>query len=124
MKRLIVIALFVFAACARHDDLPAPLDVQVPPLPQNLSVSTADNQTFELDWDIDDPSAIDQYGIYTQITLLGQAFPLEYQGFVDTTYAQVIFDTPVTSGTAVTFCVTAVTVENVESSLACETYSE
>ncbi len=125
MKRLIVvIALFVFAACARHDDMPPPLGVTGPPVPQNLTVTTADNQTFDLNWDVDDPSVVANYRIYTQVTVLGQPFPTEYQGSVDSNYAQVIFDTPATSGTVVTFCVASVTVENVESGLVCATAEE
>lgn len=125
MKRLIVVlALFVFAACARHDDMPPPLSVTNPPMPQNLSVTTNDSQTFDLNWDIDDPSVVANYRIYTQVTIIGQTLPIEYQGSVDSNYAQVIFDAPVTGGTIVTFCVGSVTVENVESRLACATAEE
>jgi hypothetical protein len=120
VKRLIiVITLFVFAACARHDDMPPPLSVTAPPEPQNLTVTTNDNQTFDLNWDVDDPSVVDHYAIYTQITVLGQQLPIEYQGDVDGTFAQVIFDAPITGGTEITFCVASVTIENVESRLVC-----
>lgn len=123
MKRQIVIALFLvsflFSACARHDDMPPPLAVTTPPVPQNLTVTTVDNQTFDLNWDVDDSSVVDYYKVYTQVTVLGQPFPMEYQGDVESNYAQVIFDTPATSGTEVTFCVSSVTVENVEGQLAC-----
>jgi hypothetical protein len=113
------------AACSRHDDLPPPLQLIDPPVPTNLTVETVDNITFFLTWDIDDPSVAREYYIYNQVEVLpGTWTPLtrlETSEPVDTTAVQIQTDDGLPIPGTATFCVSTVTIENVEGSKACAT---
>lgn len=114
VKRFIVILALVVTACARHDDVPPPLEVMTPPTPKNLVVETVDQLTYDLSWEIDDPAVVKEYRIYSEYGTSGP----QLEGTTDTTTIQVI--SPVALSGLV-FCVSAVTLENVESALTCGT---
>jgi hypothetical protein len=113
LKKTIAIffALFV-AACATHEDLPPPLDVIDPPVPTNLQVQTEDLLTYDLAWTISDPSVVKEYRVYSSFA--GQTPVLE--GTTDQTSIQVVSPVAVEG---ISFCVSSVTIENVESRLIC-----
>ncbi len=115
MKKLVVVLILMLSACARHDDLPPPLNVTVPPMPQDLVVETVDWITFTLSWNIADPSIVKEYRLYwrfasTSVELLPET--------VDTTTVSISVDPPIPAP-GIIFCVSSVTTENVESSLVC-----
>jgi len=113
LKKWIVIFVLLVAACSKHDDVPPPLEVMTPPTPKNLVVETVDQLTYDLSWEIDDPAVVKEYRIYSEYGTSGP----QLEGTTDTTAIQVI--SPVALSGLV-FCVSAVTLENVESSLTCK----
>ena len=114
MKKWIVIFVLFVAACSKHDDVPPPLEVMTPPTPKNLVVETVDQLTYDLSWEIDDPAVVKEYRIYSEY---GSSGPV-LEGTTDTTTIQVISPVAISG---LVFCVSAVTLENVESPLACAT---
>jgi len=112
VKKFIVTIVLVLIACARHDDILPRLDVAEPPIPRNFLVETTDQITYHLSWEIDDPSIVKEYRVYSKFA--GSSPVLE--GTTDTTVVEVNTQIPIPG---VSFCVSAVTVENVESSLTC-----
>ncbi len=123
MKRLIIISILVLVACSRHDDLPPPLQLADPPVPTDLRVETVDNITFLLTWEIADTSVVREYWIYSQVEILpGATTPLERiatEESVDTTAVQIQTDDGLPLPGIATFCVSSVTIENVEGQKAC-----
>ena len=107
-----VLLIVVVSACARHEDLPAPLSLVTPPKP-DLIVSTVDSLTFNLTWSISDVSVVSYYRIYTMIPLLGTT--------VDETADETIMNATVGPlGVVVPgleFGVSSVTFQNVESAI-------
>ena len=114
MKKWFVIIGLLVVACSEHDDVLPPIDVIDPPTPTNFQVETADLLTYHLSWDIDDPAVVKEYRIYSQYA----TSELVLEGTTDTTVVDVISPVAIEG---VVFCVSAVTVENVESHLACGT---
>lgn len=114
MKKLLLIGILVFCACAKHDDLPPAIDVIEPPVPADLTIQTTDFMTFQLSWTVDDPSVVAYYRIYSRFDFSSPA--LEDTSTV--TSVQVTSTIPIPG---VIFCVSTVTLENVESVLVCET---
>jgi hypothetical protein len=113
LKKLVVILGLVLVACTQHDDLLPPIDVTEPPTPANLTVSTTDFVIYHLSWQIDDPSSVvKEYRVYSMVT--GYAPVL--QGTTDTTAVEINAKVPVLG---VSFCVSTVTVDNVEGHLVC-----
>ncbi|UCG51260.1 MAG: hypothetical protein JSW58_13850 [Candidatus Latescibacterota bacterium] len=117
MKRLTPILVFVLvmAACSRHDsDLPQPLPIIEPPTPINFIVSTQDSIVYDLSWDVEDPSVVSYYRVYTQVLI-----PYVEPQIDTTTVTSVHVDLglPLPVG----FCVSSISVENVESRLNCAT---
>ena len=117
MKRIVWITLSLsvalLAACSQHDDnVPPQLPISEPPQPVNFVVSTADSINFDLSWEVDDPSIVDYYFVYSEI--LWPIPSLE----VDTTSSTSV---KVNTGIQlpVRFCVSSVTFQNVESRLTC-----
>lgn len=95
--------------------MPPALDVLEPPVPFNFSVATDDHIAFELDWEVDDPSIVSYYRIYfaspyTTVALLDST--------VSTSATIVTEDGLPIRG--ITFCVSSVTTESVESRLVCQ----
>ena len=113
MKRFIVILGLVLVACAQHDEILPPIDVAEPPTPMDFTVSTSDFIKYHLSWTIDDPSSIvREYRVYSMIP----GYTPVLQGTTDTTAVEI--DTQV-GVIGVSFCVSSVTVENVEGHLVC-----
>lgn len=117
MKRIVVALILAVVACARHDDLPAPLGVADPPVPQDFVVETADWITFTLSWDVADPSSIAEYRLYWRFPTTSPELLPET---VDTTTVSITVDPPIPAQ-GIIFCVSSVTLENIESSLVCGT---
>jgi hypothetical protein len=121
LKRLLaIVALLALAACARHDDLPSALVVMEPPVPTDFTVSTDDRISFDLSWNIDDPqSIVSYYRFYVAVPPYMQVARLDTT-VVDRSVTLVTEDgLPAPWG--MTFCVSSVTTENVESRPACLT---
>jgi len=112
VKKLVVSIILVLVACAQHDDILPRLDVAEPPIPRNFLVETTDQITYHLSWEIDDPSIVKEYRVYSQF---GTSSPV-LEGTTDTTAVEVNTQIPIPG---VSFCVSTVTVENVESHLTC-----
>jgi hypothetical protein len=112
-KWVVIIGLFL-AACSEHDDVLPPIDVAEPPTPTNFQVETADLLTYHLSWEIDNPAVVKEYRIYSKYA--GSEPVLE--GTTDTTSIDVVSPVAIEG---LVFCVSAVTVENVESHLVCGT---
>jgi hypothetical protein len=114
VKRLFVTLVLVLVACARHDDPLPPIDVVEPPAPKNLIVETTDQITYHLSWEIDDPMGVKKYfRVYSRFQSSSPAF----EDTTSTTAVQVVAPLPIPG---ISFCVSTVTHENVESRLLCE----
>ena len=114
-KWFVIIGLLVLAACSQHDDVLPPIDVIDPPTPDSLKVESTDLLTYHLSWKIDDPEAVvKEYWIYSQYA----TSELVLEGTADTTDVYVVSPVAVEG---IVFCVSAVTIENVESRLVCGT---
>ena len=109
-----VLLIVVVSACARHEDLPAPLTILgvpivAPPTP-DLSVSTTDSLTFILTWSVNDPTGVvSYYRVYTMIPFLGT--------IIDST---LVANAQVDLGVVLPgleFGVSSVTLQNVESAI-------
>lgn len=120
MKRLVVVLILMLGACSRHDDVPPPLDVTVPPTPQDLVVETVDFITFTLTWNVSDPSIVREYRLYWRFE---STSPELLPETVDTTAVSISVDPPIPAP-GIIFCVSSVTLENVESSLVCDAAEE
>jgi hypothetical protein len=116
LKKLIVIAALVLSACARHDDMLPVLEVMEPPVPANLTIVTDDYITFQIAWDIEDPTSMVSYYRLWAATPYTSAAPLDTTVLTSATI--VTQDGLPIRG--ITFCVSSVTTENVESVLVCE----
>jgi hypothetical protein len=114
LKKWVVIIGVLLAACSEHDDVLPPIEVAYPPTPANFVVETTDLLTYHLSWEIDDPSVVKEYRIYSQYA--GSDLVLE--GTSDATAIDVVSPIAIEG---IVFCVSAVTVENVESHLVCAT---
>ena len=112
--RIIMVALVaivvVASACARHNDFPPLLPIQEPPVPQNFTVTTPDDQLYDLSWSVDNPSLVAFYQIYTLNLFTGLPEPVDT---TTTTAVQINVGTPFPG---LTFGVSSITTENVESS--------
>jgi hypothetical protein len=113
MKKLLFVGILILCSCSRHDDLPPALDVLEPPVPTNLTVETTDYITFQLSWQVDDPSVVSYYRVYSR-------FEFSSPALEDTTrFTSVQVSSPIPVP-GVIFCVSAVTIENVEGLLECK----
>lgn len=95
--------------------MPPALEVLEPPVPFNFSVTTDDHITFALDWEVDDPAIVSYYRIYATSALTS---PVVLDSTVSTSATVVTEDGLPIRG--ITFCVTSVTPESVESRLVCQ----
>ncbi|UCH83441.1 MAG: hypothetical protein JSW50_13430 [Candidatus Latescibacterota bacterium] len=117
MSRLLLVislSMVVLAACSRHDDPPPALPIVEPPQPTNFTVTTQDSVVYELSWDVDDPTVVSFYLLYSQVDIPFAGLQVDT---IPGTSAQVNLGLPL----PVTFCVSSVTFENVESLLTCAT---
>ena len=116
MKRLVVIAVLLICACARHESLPPGLDVAVPPAPDSVTVETVDHVTFHVSWEVTDPSSLVRfYNIYWQS---------EFTALAELDSTTAVSATITTEGSVVvpgvvTFCIGSVGDDHVESRLTC-----
>jgi hypothetical protein len=114
LKKWVVIIGLLLMACSEHDDVVPPIDVAEPPTPTNFQIETADLLTYHLSWEIDDPAVVKEYRIYSQYGTSGPVL----EGTAETTSIDVVSPVAIEG---LVFCVSAVTVENVESHLVCGT---
>ncbi len=113
MRRLVVIAMLAICACARHDALPPALEVVEPPAPINFTVETIDNITYQLSWQVDDPTAIVTYfRVYSK-------FDYSSPAFEDTTSLRSAQVSTIIPLPGIIFCVSSVSDAHVESRLTC-----
>jgi hypothetical protein len=112
LKKWVVIFALFLAACSEHDDVLPPIDVAVPPTPSNFQVESADLLTYHLSWQIDDPAVVKEYRIYSRYA----TSDLVLEGTTESTSIDVVSPVAVEG---IVFCVSAVTLENVESHLVC-----
>lgn len=110
MKRLSIALVLLLAACSADLTLPPKIDGVVPPTPENLQVTTTDNITFDLTWDISDPTVVSLFRVYW---VFGGPPELVTTVGVDTTSVQVSTKPPV-SLPGVIFGVTSVSTDNIE----------
>jgi len=73
----LVAAAVLASACSRHDNFPPMIPVQNPPVPQNFTVTTQDNVTFDLTWSVNNPSLVAYYRLFTLNPLTGAAEPFD-----------------------------------------------
>ena len=114
---LVIIGLLALAACSEHGDVLPPIDVIDPPTPDSLKVETTDYLTFHLSWKIDDPSLVTQYRIYVRL----DPETLELWGTAAATDTSVLSPFAPVPVAGLVWCVSAITIENVESQLTCGT---
>jgi hypothetical protein len=112
LKKWVVILGLLLAACSSHDDILPPIDVAEPPTPTNFQVETTDLLTYHLSWEIGDPAVVKEYRIYSQYSTSGPVL----EGTTVSTSIDVVSPVAIEG---LVFCVSAVTVENVESHLTC-----
>ncbi len=66
MNRFFLLAaVVILVGCAKHNDLPSPMDLNAPPTPANFTVNMPDTGNYFLDWDVVDSLVVDYYQIYT-----------------------------------------------------------
>lgn len=103
--------VLVVGACSRHSgDFPNPIGVEAGSAPRNFAVTTGDNILYTLTWEISDPTTVSYYRSYV---FLGQQL-LRGPDSTSVTTVQYDFGAPVQN---VTFGVSSVSVDNVESSI-------
>ena len=110
-KLLFVLTLLFVSACSRHGDLPPAFQVTEPPVPIDVKVETVDYMTFHVSWDVDDPAIVAYYQIYSAL----YSSPV----LEDSTTLKSVQITTMIPLPDIAFCISTVTVENVESRLVC-----
>jgi hypothetical protein len=112
---IIILCAMALAACESREDFPTELNIAPPPQPFNLSITTPTQTQYDLVWEIDDPNLIvDEYYIYL-FTGLG---PRDSLGTSSNTTFTWTSPFPIAG---ISFGVTSVTVQNVESKPEIET---
>ncbi len=117
MRKLSLLFILVLALsdCSKHGDMPAQLPIIVPPVPGNFTVDSCSNGVYSLSWDVSDPAVVSHYRIYTVDSYFGPSF-------ADTTSATsiqiTIINLPGVCVPGLTWGVTSVTIENIESRMA------
>jgi hypothetical protein len=105
--------MIVLGGCPKHENFPTELDVIVPPTPTNFEI-TASGTDYTFTWQVSDATDVKEYRLY----LVGLSPTPEFlASSPDVTYSET-FAYPVTG---VQFGVSAVSTDNVESSLATAT---
>ena len=71
MKRIMLVGLLVFLGCTQHDDFPPLLDINAPPTPSNVGITTPQGGTYQLTWTVSQPSLVKVFNIYLSDPFFG-----------------------------------------------------
>jgi hypothetical protein len=92
------------------------LDVVAPPAPDSVTVETVDHSTFQVSWEVTDPSSLVRYyNIYRQ----SEFTPLALVDSTSATSVSIPTENNVVIPGVVTFCIGSVSDDHVESRLTC-----
>ena len=111
-KTILLISLLYVIGCSTHEDFPEPLDIQVPPTVNNLSVTHPSDLVYTLDWNVNpgDTALVDHFNVY----VVGAYGVPEFLGSTGRTIVDVTLPFPLSN---IFFGVAVVTTENVEGRL-------
>jgi len=105
--------VIILAGCAKHDGLPTPLSVGIPPTVTNLVVTNPQGLDYDITWDIADPSVVRHYRVYAIVP----GFNGDSAQLADTTTTTTFLATLAIAVPGVRFGVSVVTLENVEGAM-------
>ncbi len=110
---ILLLSVLCVLSCSKHENFPAALDVDKPPVVTNLAVTVVpqpDGIHYDITWDIDDSSVVHHYNVYalSEFTLPDLLGASETTAFL----AESEFEIP-----TLAFGVTVVTTQFVEGSI-------
>jgi hypothetical protein len=112
MKKLLLVAVVLFAACTDDLEFPPAISGVVPPTPSNFTVTTPDDVVFTLTWSVSNSANIRFYQLYTVDPFTGRPV------FADTSSADSVqLVTPIPAP-GIVFGVASVSTDNIESRIA------